>query len=780
MAKIETVGVCGAGVMGAQLAALFASAGLRVHLLDLNQELAEKGLAGALAAKPAAFFLRRFAKSVTPGNYEDHLDRLEQCDWVIEAIAERLDWKRGLYERIAPHLKPDAYLTSNTSGLSVAELTAELDADLRRRFLITHFFNPPRYMRLVEIVTGEATSTEARDALSAFISETLGKGVVPAKDTPNFIANRIGIFGMMLALKLSRDMNLSVEQVDAITGPVMGRPKSATYRTADLVGLDVLATVARTSYEQCPDDEARELLPPPPVLDEMIERGWLGQKSGGGFYRKEGKQILALDLDKLEYLPKTKPRMAGIGVARRFTDLGRKLHALVYNPDLAGRFAWELTIGALAYSANRLGEITDEVADVDRAMRWGFGWELGPFEVWDAIGVEKSVRRMESEGKPVPRVVQDLLVSGEDAFYRRDREGRQMVFDPAAGETSLLAGEPKTVVLADRKAAGGEILRNWSASLVDLGDGVGCLEFHSALQPLMNPIDGAILEMAGAAMERAAREGMRGLVISHEGTHFCAGANLALILELARAKRFDMVEAISREYQELTQLIKYAEYPVVAAPFGLCLGGGFEMVAPCRQVVALAELYCGAVEVGVGLIPGAGGTLRLLTHWSERLPPRRLGPMVPVQKAFETVAFAKVSTSAHEAVGLGYLRQDNRIVLSREHQITVAKEMVLTLAEGYEPPAPPELVPPGPGGRLAVESAVEGLRKAGKISEHDAHIGRMLARVVTGGERGNGLEVVGEEYFLEIEREVFVSLSGEPKSQARMAHMLKAGKPLRN
>ncbi len=780
MAKIETIGVCGAGVMGAQLAALFASAGFRVHLLDLNQELAEKGLAGALKAKPAAFYLKRFAEGVTPGNYEDHLDRIEQCDWVIEAIAERLDWKRGLYERLAPHLRPEAYLTSNTSGLSLAELTAELEADLQRRFLITHFFNPPRYMRLVEIVTGEATSPQVTEDLSRFISETLGKGVVPAKDTPNFIANRIGIFGMMLALKLTREMHLSVEQVDAITGPVMGRAKSATYRTADLVGLDVLATVARTSYEQCPNDESRQLLEPPPFLGEILERGWLGQKSGGGFYRKEGKQILALDLDKLEYLPKTKPRMAGIGVARRFTDLGRKLHALVYNPDAAGRFAWEVTIGGLAYAARRLGEIADDVSDIDRAMRWGFGWELGPFEVWDAIGVEKSVRRMESEGKRVPQVVQDLLGSGQGAFYHRDGQGRQMVFDPAAKVATALATEPDAIVLADRKAAGGEILRNWSASLVDLGDGVGCLEFHSALQPEMNPVDGAILELANAALERAAREGMQGLVISHEGAHFCAGANLALILELARARRFDVIELISREFQNLTQLIKYADFPVVAAPFNVCLGGGFEMVAPCRQIVALAELYCGAVEVGVGLIPGAGGTLRLLSHWSERLPPRRLGPMVPVQKAFETVAFAKVSTSAHEAVDLGYLRQDNRIVLSREHQIAVAKEMVLTLAREYTPPAPPELVPPGPGGRLAVESAVDGLRKSGKISEHDALIGRSLARVVTGGERADGLEVMDEQYMLDLEREVFVSLSGEPKSQARMAHMLKTGKPLRN
>jgi 3-hydroxyacyl-CoA dehydrogenase len=380
MTRIETIGVCGAGVMGSQLAAFFASAGFRTYLFDLTQELSEKGLEGAKRAKPAAFYSSDFHGGVTPVNYEDHLDRIGECDWVLEAIAERPDWKIGLYERLAPRLKRDALLSSNTSGLSLARLVEGLDPDLRRRFLITHFFNPPRYMRLVEIVAGRETSVGAVETLTELIADRLGKGVVRAKDTPNFIANRIGVFGMMLSLELTRSMRLSIEQVDAITGPVMGRPKSATYRTADLVGLDTLALVAQTAYEQCPEDESRELFQPPPVLTALLEREWLGQKSGSGFYRKKGKEIQALDFDSLEYRPRTKPRMDGIGVARRYTDLRRKLAALVYNPDAAGRFAWELTIGTLAYAAHRLGEIADDLPSIDRAMKWGFGWELGPFE----------------------------------------------------------------------------------------------------------------------------------------------------------------------------------------------------------------------------------------------------------------------------------------------------------------------------------------------------------------------------------------------------------------
>jgi len=780
MAQIKTIGVCGAGVMGSQLAAFFAGAGFETLLFDLDQKLSEGGLQGALKSRPPAFYDKRFAERITPCNYEEHADRLAECDWIIEAIAERLDWKQALYEKIQPRLRKGAVLSSNTSGLFLRELAAGLDEATRRRFLITHFFNPPRYMRLVEIIPGESTDPDLLESMVEFVGTTLGKGVVHAKDTPNFIANRVGIYGMMLALRLTERMQLTVEQVDALTGPVMGRPKSATFRTADLVGLDTLALVAGTSYDKCERDEDRELFKAPPVLTGLLESKRLGQKSGAGFYKKEGKQILALDFGSMDYRPQRKPRMDGIGVARRFTDMGRKIHALVHNPDVAGEFAWELTIGTLAYAAQRVGEIADDVVNVDRAMKWGFGWQLGPFETWDAIGVEKSAQRMEDEGKTVPDLVRTLLDDGRESFYDRVGKGRRRFFDLASGTPQPVPLVEGHLVLDDRRAAGGEILRNWSASLLEIGDGVGCVEFHSALQPEFNPIDGAVLDMLQGSLRLAAERGMKGLVISHDGAHFSAGFNLALVLEMARVKRFDVIERVSGLFQQITQALKYAPFPVVAAPFGLCLGGGFEVIGACRKVVALAELYCGAVEVGVGLVPGAGGNLRMLINQSERFPPRKFGPMVSVQKAFETIAFAKVSGSAHEAIKLGYLKQDSPIVLSKDHQIARAKQEVLELAEGYTPPEPAELIPPGEGGRLAIRSAVENFVKSGVISEHDALIASKLAYVLTGGDKANGIDPVEEQYILDIEREAFVSLSGEAKSQARMAHMIKKGKPLRN
>jgi 3-hydroxyacyl-CoA dehydrogenase len=780
MSEIKTVGVCGAGVMGSQLAALFAGAGLDVFLFDLDQELAEKGVEGALEAKPAAFYHKRFADKVVPSNYSDHLDRMEECDWILEAIAERLDWKRSLYGKIQQHLKPEAFLSSNTSGISLDELALELDPDVRRRFFITHFFNPPRYMRLVEFVRAAETEQETLDSAADFIGHRLGKGIVHAKDTPNFIANRVGIYGMMRALKLTTERRLSIEKVDAITGPVLGRAKSATFRTADIVGLDTLAFVAQTAFEKCEADEEREIFKPQRVLAALLERGSLGQKSGEGFYKKEGKQILALDFESMEYRPKAKPRMDGIGVARRFTDLKRRLPALLYNPDPAGEFAWELTIDTLSYAARRLGEISDDVVNIDRAMRWGFGWQLGPFETWDAIGVEKSVQRMESEGKSVPDAVGRMLASGSRSFYGRNGDRGRHFFDFASESTQPVPVAPGVICVDDERARGKEILRNWSASLLDLGDGVGLVEFHSALQPDFNPIDGGILDVLASSLHVASKEGFRGLVISHDGTHFCAGANLALILALAEAKRFDLIEQISGQFQNISQAMKYAPIPIVAAPFSVSLGGGFEVIAGCDRVVALAELYCGAVEVGVGLIPGGGGNVRLLTQWSERLSGKKFGPMAATQKTFETIAYAKVSTSAHEAIEMGYLRPDSPVVLSRDHLIARGKQEVLAMADGYSPPDPPQLVPAGKGGRLAIKLVVKGLVKAGKISEHDALVAGKLAHVLTGGDRAGSNLPLEEQAFLDLEREAFVSLAGEPMSQARMAHMLKTGKPLRN
>ena len=773
---IRKVAVLGAGVMGAQLAAHLANASIPCHLFDLTPELAAAGLKRALEIKPAAFTHPRRAKFVQPTGLESGLPALTECDWVLEAVSENLELKRGLYARVLPHLKPGALFSSNTSGISLGVLAESLPPEVRRRFFITHFFNPPRYLQLCETVDLPESDAAARAELEAFIGAVLGKGVVRAKDTPNFIANRIGVFGMMLALDLTRKYRLAVEDADAITGRPLGRPKSATFRTADLVGLDTLLFVARNSHAALPDDEARDLFLPPPLLEELVQKGALGQKSGAGFYKKDGKAILALDLETMEYRPQGKARFDGIKAARRYTDLRRRISALVYSPDPAGRFAWELTASTLLYAARRIPEIADSVVEIDNAMRWGFGWDLGPFEVWDAIGLERSVARMADEGRAIPPEVQALADSDHPAFYGRSG-GVRTVVDLSDARPRPLPPGPGVLLLEDRAV----LLENWNASLVDLGDGVAGLQFHSALQPELHPIDAAVLDMLAMALAFVRKEGFKGLVIGHQGVNFSVGANLDFILGLAQAGRFEILERVSKSFQDIGQAIKYAPFPVVAAPRGLCLGGGFEMAAPAARIVALAETYCGAVEAGVGLIPGAGGNLRVLENFQAVLPPRKAGPFPAVQKAFETIAFGKVSTSAEEAVDLGYFRKGDRIVLSPQRHLAEAKAAVLELATGYAPPkAPEDLILPGEGGYCAALSTIEGFLKQGKISDHDALIARKLAWVLTGGTAADGISPLQEQTVLDLEREAFLSLAGDPKSRERMAHMLKTGKPLRN
>jgi 3-hydroxyacyl-CoA dehydrogenase len=777
---IQKVAVLGAGVMGAQLAAHLANASIPSYLFDLTPELGAAGLKRAQEIKPAAFYHPGRAKLIQPLGLDGSVGKIGECDWILEAVTEKLDLKRGLYEKVLPHLKPGAIITSNTSGISLKVLADGLPADVQRRFFITHFFNPPRYLHLCEIVTLPKTDAGTVEGLCDFIGRVLGKGVVRAKDTPNFIANRIGVFGMMLALELTRKYRLCVEDADAITGRPMGRPKSATYRTADLVGLDTLYFVAKNSYDILLQDEARGLFKPPAVLEALIQKGALGQKSGAGFYKKNGKEILSLDLEKMEYKKQGKSRFDGIKAARRYADLKKRIHALVYSPDTAGKFAWDLTAATLLYAARRIPEIADSVVEIDNAMKWGFGWDLGPFELWDAIGFEKSLLRMEAEGRAVPGNVRELAGRGAASFY--GRTGGQRTFLDLADRTHKPVPEKSGVLLLDdRIRAGGEILKNWNASLVDLGDGVACLQFHSVLQSDLHPIDAGVLDMLGRSLSWVLNHRFKGLVLGHQGVNFCAGANLELILGLAKAGRFDMLGRVSKTFQDLGQRIKYAPFPVVGAPRGLTLGGGFEMVAPTARIVALAETYCGAVEVGVGLIPGAGGNLRVLENFQAVLPPEKAGPFPAVQKAFETIAFGKVGTSAEEAVDLGYFRKTDTIVLSPERHLADAKAEVVNLASDFVPPEPPKnLVLPGEGGYCAALSTIEGFLKLGKISKHDARIAKKLARVLTGGEKANGVTPLDEQYILDLERETFLSLAGEPKSQERMAYMLKEGKPLRN
>ncbi len=777
---IQKVAVLGTGVMGSQIAAHLANVGIPSLAFDIRQEVAERGIQMATKIKPPAFYDPKAVRLITPCNFDDHLDRLKEVDWVIEAVVERLDVKQSLFQRILPYLKDDAIVSSNTSGIAIADMVQGMDKAFRQRFLVTHFFNPPRYMHLLEIVPGPDTLPEVVQTMVAFGENVLGKGIVYAKDTPNFVANRIGVYGMMLTLNLALEMGLSVEAVDALTGTVIGRPKSATFRTADVVGLDTLAHVAETAYQKCPSDEEREIFRIPEVLKTLIERGWLGQKSGQGFYKKEGKDILALDLQTLEYRPRQKVEFESLKAVKKLPRTEDRIKALAYAGDEAGQFVWQVLSRTLVYAANRIPEITDDILNVDNAMRWGFGWELGPFETWDVLGVEKSVQRIEAEGRPVPESVRRMLTCGCPTFYAIDN-GKLTYFDLVKREPAPAPEHPAVIQLKLEKHRRPVLAQNDSATLVDLGDGVACLEFHSKYQPNMNPIDDDMLKLMGAALQLIPQKGLKALVIGNQSQNFSVGANLGMILHLIQQQAWDQIDALSKNFQDLTQALKYAPFPVVSAPFNMTLGGGFEIAAAADVAVASAELYTGAVEVGVGLIPGAGGTLRILLNFIDKMKPLNPGPFPPVQQAFETIAYAKVSGSAQEAKKIGYLRDADVIVINPDHLIYQAKQKALELAANYQPPEPrKDIYLPGEGGYLVLEAAIEEMVKQRKISEYDAFIGKKLAYVLTGGDVATPVTPVDEQTLLDLERQVFVELCQQPKTQGRIAHMLKTGKPLRN
>ena len=635
-------------------------------------------------------------------------------------------------------------------------------------------------MHLLEIITGKDTASEVLKTAVFLAENYLGKGIVYAKDTPNFVANRIGVYSMMLALKLAKDMHLTVEEVDKLTGPIIGHAKSATFRTADLVGLDTLAHVSQTAYDKCTDDESRDLFQIPEILKYLIENKSLGEKTKKGFYQKVGKDILSLDFETKDYKPQKKVRLDGYRVAKKQWTTAGKIRELAYSDDIAGKFIWELLSNTLIYSANRIPEIADDMVNIDNAMKWGFGWELGPFETWDALGLERSLDRMESEGKSVPGWVKDMFNSGKRLFYYQPN-GKLQYYDVPAKKYQDIKENKKITRLNSLKSSGKELLKNWNASLIDLNDGIGLVEFHSIVQPQLNPLDVAMADMVSDAIDYVPKTGLKGLVIGHQGQQFSIGANIALILKYVEEKDWKMLEQLSKNFQDMIQKIRYAPFPIVAAPFGMCLGGGFEMIAACDRRVASAELYCGLVEAGVGIIPGAGGNLRLLMNNIKSMEPGRPGPFPAVQKTFETIGFARVSTSAKEAVFLGYLTKEDKIVINPDHLIYEAKQEALKLVDGYKPPEPyKEIYLPGEGGRLAIEGTIEGFAHAGTISQHDALIGKKLAYVLTGGDKASPIKPVDEQYMLDIERQIFLSLCGEPLTQQRLEHMLKTGKPLRN
>jgi 3-hydroxyacyl-CoA dehydrogenase len=786
--------------MGSGIAAHLANAGVPTLLLDIvpksltddekrraltlssrevRNRFAAAGLKKAMAARPAAFFSTANADLVTIGNFDDDLEKIAECDFVVEAVVENLDIKRSLFSRVAAVRQGSTIVASNTSGLSLKAMSQGLPEDFRKHFVVTHFFNPPRYMRLLEIVGLPETDPAVLARAAAIGEELLGKGVVHAKDTPNFIANRIGVFGMMHTIHVMLEDGYSVEEVDAIVGRPLGRPKSAAFRTADLVGLDTLVHVAKNCYESLTADEKRETFQLPQFLASMVDRGLLGDKTGQGFYKKvrEGgeSKILAIDPRTLEYREQQKVRYDSLGAARNIEDVAERMRTVVFAGDRAGLFAWKVVSESLVYAANRVPEIADDIVQVDNAMKWGFNWDLGPFESWDALGVERVAERLRQEGRAVPALVESLLASGARAFYQR-REGRTLYFDVATKKLEVAPERPEQIVFRDLAQRNRVVRENSSATLHDIGDGVLGLEFHTK----MNAIDTDIIDMLHAAADEL--EGRwEGLVITSDGENFSAGANLMLILMASRQGELKMIEEMSKRFQDANLRLRYGPRPVVAAPFGLTLGGGAEITFAAARVCAHAETYIGLVETGAGLIPAAGGCREMVFRALEALPPGvDADPFPFLRRAFETVAMAKVSTSAQEGQELRYLRPTDRIVLSRARLTHEAKKTVLHLvAEGYRPPRMRTAKLPGESGFATLRATLHNLRAANQITDHDVTVASKLAWVLMGGRCSPSIPV-SEQYLLDLEREAFLSLVGEPKTQDRMQALLMTGKPLRN
>jgi 3-hydroxyacyl-CoA dehydrogenase len=816
--RVERVAVLGAGTMGARIAAHFANAGVPVFLLDIvppelnaaeksrgltlqspevRNRFARAGLEAALKSRPAAFFSADSARLIQIGNFDDNLDWCAQADWILEVVAENLEIKRALLERVETHRRPGTFVTTNTSGLCISEIGKTRSLDFRRHWAGTHFFNPPRYMKLVEIIPGPDTLPEVVDSLSDFCDRQLGKGVVIAKDTPNFIANRIGTFSMLNVVRLMSEMNMTIEEVDACTGPAIGYPKSATFRTADIVGLDVLSHVVENLYENSPADESREIYKVPPLVQEMVRRGWLGEKSGQGFYKRVKKgaesEILTLDPQTMEYRTKQKARFASIDMGRLIDDTRDRLCALVgpiltgQPADKASKFLWASLSRTCLYAARRVPEIADSPADIDRAVRWGFAWELGPFEIWDALGVEAMARQLEKEGESLPPLVTKLLSSGEKSFYL-NVSGKILCFDMNAAAPAEpfkpVENPPGILILSSLKESGAIVEKNPGASLVDLGDGVLCCEFHTK----MNSLGADIIAMIHSGVRRLQTD-FDAMVIANQGAHFSAGANLMLVLVAAQEQEWDEIDLAVRQFQGAMLAIKYAPRPIVVAPHSLAIGGGCEINLHAAKIHAAAEAYIGLVETGVGVIPAGGGCKETLIRANETASGGEdLDLFNALKPRFYNIALAKVSTSAEEARALGYLRRADSISMNRDRLVADAKQSALALARANWRPAAAnskegaartQVRVLGESFLAAAKLAIHMMLRGEYISEYDAHVARKLAHVLAGGALTSA-QNVSEQYLMDLEREAFVSLCGERKTQERIAHTLKTGKPLRN
>jgi 3-hydroxyacyl-CoA dehydrogenase len=797
--RIEKAAVIGSGIMGSGIAAHLANTGVQVLLLDivpreLNDQEKAKGLSledkevrnriatenlqKAIKSKPAAFYHKDFAKRIETGNTEDDMPRLAEMDWIIEVVPERLDIKKAVFDQIEKYRAPGSIVSSNTSGIPIHLMAQGRSEDFRKNFLGTHFFNPVRYLKLLEIIPTADTDKQLVDFFLEYGDKYLGKTTVLAKDTPAFIGNRIGVYGIMDIFHLVKDLGLTVEEVDKLTGPIIGRPKSATFRTADLVGLDTLAHVANGLYENVPQDEAHDIFALPDFVNYMLENNMLGDKTGQGFYKKvkkDGKkEILALDLDTMEYRPKQKVKFATLEMAKPIENIKDRYKVLIKGKDKAGDFYRKTFSGMFSYSSHRIPEIADHLYQIDDAMKAGFGWKYGPFEIWDAIGVEKAIEMMEKEGKKPAPWVKEMLDKGIDSFYTV-KDGATYYYDIKAGDYKKIPGQDNYIYL-DNYRTTNTIWKNDDASIIDLGDGIIDIEFHSK----MNTLGTGVIQAINKAIDMA-EEKYDGLIIGNQGEQFSVGANLALVLMLAIEQEWDELYMAVKTFQDTAMRVRYSSIPVIVAPHGMTFGGGAEITLHADKVVAAAETYIGLVEFGVGLIPAGGGTKEFVLRTSDSLVKGDV-EINRYMESFLTIAMAKVATSAYEAIDLGFLKKDRDvIVLNKDRQIATAKKHALQMAEdGYVKPLKRNDIKVLGQEILGTFMVGTDSMKAGRyISEHDKKIADKLAYVMAGGDL-SGPSKVTEDYLIELEREAFLSLLGERKTLERIDHMLKTGKPLRN
>ena len=795
MRQINKVAVLGAGVMGATIAAHLANAGIHALLLDIvpkepneaekkagltlsdpvvRNRFATAGLEGLRKIKPAAFFLPSYASYIEAGNFDDDIKKLRESDWVIEVVVEKMEIKKRLFsEKVAPNLKEGAILSTNTSGLSVNEMAESLPEAVRKNFLITHFFNPPRYMRLLEIVPNRDTDPEVVRFMAGFIEKRLGKGIVYAKDTPNFIANRIGVHSICNSVRHMIEMELTVEDVDAVAGPATARPKSAIFRTADLVGLDTLQHVADNAYETLVKDEQREVFRLPGFINDMVKKGLLGNKSEQGFFKKErgenGSKYFYYDYKNGQYAPSVRPKFASVETAKPIDDPGKRLQTVISGTDKGALFAWKNLRDTLIYAFNRVPEIADDIVNIDNAMKWGFNWDLGPFEMLDAIGVKNFVKRAEQDKVDVPADLRSI-----DRFYKFENN-KDYYYNILAKEYREVPRPAGNISLSLLKRNNKVVEKNSGADLLDLGDGVFCLEFHSK----MNAIGNEILAMVLQGIKRTEQDGV-GLVIANEGRVFSAGANLMLIAMAIAEGAYDDIALTLKNFQKAMMAIKYSKIPVVAAPHNLVMGGGCEICLHADAMNPHAETYMGLVEIGVGLLPAGGGTKEMAIRAIKLAEEYEtdVGPFI--FKNFSNIALAKVSTSAAELCGMGYMRHGDAITMDLDKRIFDAKQKAIALAANYRPSKPLiDLKAPGRSIAATIKSQIWNMKMGGQVTEFEELLAGTIADVITGGDVPAGT-LITEEYLLDLEREAFLKLCGQKKTLERIQHMLKKGKPLRN